>query len=303
MTLPMDATVRREQVVVNDVRLRCATAGDPADPTVLLLHGFPEFWYSWRHQLRPLADEGFHVVAPDLRGYNRSEKPAGVDAYDLDELVADAAGLAEHFGGSAHVVGHDWGGLVAWQTAADRPDVVDRLAVLNAPHLDRYLEEVRRPRQALRSWYVLVFQLPWLPERLLRAGDAAALDWMFRDTPAVEGAFPPAVRRRYREAFLRPGVATAALNYYRALARRVAGRVARRGGRPWTKNGSREMTGEVTPETLLVWGEADPALDAALTEGVERWVPDLRVERLPVGHWVQAEAPERVSELLIEHFE
>src|SRR5262249_33835635 len=144
--------------LVGGLRLHYVEAG--AGPPVLLLHGFPEFWYSWRHQLPALAGAGFRAWAPDLRGYNESEKPAGVRNYRVRLLVEDVAGLIRHTGaGRATVVGHDWGGVIAWRLAMDRPELVERLVILNAPHPGAFLRELRNPAQWLRSAYVLFFQL------------------------------------------------------------------------------------------------------------------------------------------------
>src|SRR5579884_3024966 len=154
---------------VNGVRLHYVEAG--RGPLVVLLHGFPEFWYSWRHQIPALAAAGFRVLAPDLRGYNESDKPPGVAAYGLERVAGDVAALVRHAGERrAAVVGHDWGGGIAWWLAMHRPDVVGRLAVLNAPHPAAFRRELRTPGQLLRSWYVFFFQLPALPEWLFRAG-------------------------------------------------------------------------------------------------------------------------------------
>jgi pimeloyl-ACP methyl ester carboxylesterase len=302
MTAPDDWTVPatetpgdHDTVETNGVRLHVVTAGPEDGPLVLLLHGFPEFWYSWHHQMPALAEAGYRVVAPDMRGYNCSAKPRGVGAYHIDELVGDVAGLVDAFHReSAHVVGHDWGGLVAWQTAIDRPGVVDQLAVLNAPHPSAFERALRsNPRQLARSWYVGFFQLPGLPEWTLGARDFEAVERLFVDGAVDPDAFTDTDIQRYKRAIGRPGARTAALNYYRAMARRNAKLTLTRGG-----------VGDQRVElpTLLVWGEQDDALDISLTEGLDRWVPDIRVERLPdASHWVQFDAPERVSELLVEH--
>jgi pimeloyl-ACP methyl ester carboxylesterase len=271
--------------VVNGVRLHYVEAG--SGPPVLLLHGFPEFWHSWRHQLPALADAGFHAVAVDLRGYNESDRPGGVRNYRMGVLVEDMAGLIGHLGaGPAAVVGHDWGGGIAWQVAMRRPEVVDRLVVLNAPHPAAFRRELRRLRQRLRSWYMLFFQLPVLPEWTLQLGDYALLARAWRRQPVRTGAFTAEDIKRYKRALDRPGALTAALNYYRAAFRFA--REALQDDRP------------ITTPTLLIWGEHDPYLDVRLTEGLERWVPHLRVERLPdASHWVQNDAPERVNELIL----
>ena len=295
-TVPADGERwSHDTVESNGVSLHVVTAGPEDGDLVLLLHGFPEFWYAWHHQIPALAEAGYRVVAPDMRGYNCSEKPDGVAAYHIDELVGDVVGLVHAFGREdAHVVGHDWGGLIAWQTAVDRPGAVDRLAVLNAPHPSAFEREIRRSLTQLRkSWYVGFFQLPVLPELGLGVNDFAMLDRILGDGTVNPGAFTETDIDRYKRALARPGARTAALNYYRAMARRNAKLTLRQGG-----------VGDlpVRVPTLLVWGEQDDALDVSLTEGLEQWVDELRVERLPeASHWVQFDAPERVSDLLEAH--
>ncbi|MBV0924894.1 alpha/beta hydrolase [Halomicroarcula limicola] len=295
-TVPADGEAwSHETVETNGVELHAVTAGPEDGELVVLLHGFPEFWYAWHHQIPALAEAGYRVVAPDMRGYNRSEKPDGVDAYHVDELVSDVAGAVRAFGReSAHVVGHDWGGLVAWQTAIDRPGLVDRLAVLNAPHPARYERALRRsPAQLAKSWYAFAFQVPRVPEWSLRHDDFAALERMLREKPVRPDAFTETDIERYEAALDRPGALTAAVNYYRSLFRRNARLTLTRGG-----------LGEASVEvpTLLVWGERDGMLDVRLTEGLDEWVADIRIERLPdASHWVQFDAPDRVSEHLLSH--
>jgi pimeloyl-ACP methyl ester carboxylesterase len=283
-----------DRISTNGLDLHVVTAGPADGDPVVLLHGFPEFWYAWHHQIPALAEAGYRVLAPDPRGYNCSEKPDGVGAYHIDELVGDVAGLVDAFDReSAHIVGHDWGGLVAWQTAIDRPSWVDRLAVLNAPHPSAFSRALRsNPRQLAKSWYVGFFQLPGVPEWALGANDFAALDRMLAEGTVRPGAFTETDIERYKRAFARPGARTAALNYYRAMARRNARLTLTRGG-----------VGDqpVRVPTLLVWGEQDEALDISLTEGLQRWVPDIQVERLPdASHWVQFDAPDRVGASPVE---
>lgn len=290
-----ERAVTHERATVNDVDLHYVAAGPEDGDLLLLLHGFPEFWYSWHHQIPALADAGYRVVAPDLRGYNRSEKPAGVDAYRLEELVADVVGLVEHCGReSAHVVGHDWGGLIAWQVAIDRPEVVDRLAVLNAPHPTRYQRHLRSsPVQLAKSWYVFYFQLPVLPELGFRLNDYAVLESTLSNTVRPD-AFTDDDIERYKSALATPGALTAAINYYRALGRQRARSLLTGGGVDEQR---------VDVPTLLLWGEQDFALALALTEELDPLIPDLRVERFAdAGHWVQFDAPERVGEALLEFF-
>jgi pimeloyl-ACP methyl ester carboxylesterase len=285
--MPPAAWSHRE-VSVGAVRLHCVEAGR-GEP-VVLLHGFPEFWYSWRHQLPALADAGFRAVAPDLRGYNQSDRPAGVSRYRVGELVEDVAGLIDDLGGRAHVVGHDWGGVLAWRLAALRPELVGRLAVLNAPHPAAFRRELGRdPGQWVRSSYILFFQLPWLPEVTLRSGDFAALERAFREQPVNPAAFSAADVAEYKRALSVPGGLTGPLNYYRAAFRY-----------PRDLHGPPQT---VRVPTLLIWGRRDRYLSAQLTEDLGRWVPDLRVERIAdASHWVQNDAPERVNRLLIDFF-
>ena len=281
-TVAEEAGWTHHEAVVNDVRLHWVEAG--SGPPVLLLHGFPEHWWGWRRQIQPLADAGFRVIAPDLRGYNLSAKPRGVSAYRMEKLVGDVEGLIRHAGAErAHLVGHDWGGVVAWYAAMHAPRRVDRLAVLNAPHPRAFRREIRTPGQMLRSWYAAFFQLPVLPEAAFRANGFALIECILRADSVRPGAFTDQDVARYREAAARPGAITAMIHYYRAAARRR--------GLP---------TRVVERPTLLVWGERDRALSPRLTEGLEEWVPDLRIERIPeASHWVAAEFPDRVNALLI----
>ncbi len=271
------------------VRLHYVSRGD--GPLVLLLHGFPDFWYGWRHQLAPLARSGFRAVAVDLRGYNLSQRPARVAAYVLDRLAGDVVGLAVALGGGrAHVVGHDWGGAIAWRVATRHPDVVDRLAILNAPHPRRFAELLQTPAQALRSWYAGAVQVPAVPELLLAARGRALLHATWTAMHRRPGAFTAEDHARYDAAFASPGALRAALAYYRAAARHARDTLGR-------DVSARDDV--VRAPTLVVWGDEDPALVRANAEGLERWVPDLRVERVPgAGHFVQADAPESVNDAL-----
>ena len=269
---------------VNGVRLHYVEAG--SGRLVVLLHGFPEFWYCWRHQIGALAAAGWRVMALDLRGYNESGKPAGIESYRIEKLVGDVAGLIAHAGAErAAVVGHDWGGGIAWTLAMREPRLVERLAILNAPHPAAFVRELRTPLQLLRSWYMFFFQLPCLPELLFSAGDYALIERSLRNE-AAPGAFTDADIRAYKKALAQPGALTAAINYYRAAFRHF-----------------RALESDVptiTAPTLLIWGERDRYLGARLTEGLERWVPNLRIEKLPdASHWVQNDAPGRVNELLV----
>jgi epoxide hydrolase 4 len=273
---------------LGDVRLHYVEAGE--GPLVVLLHGFPEFWFSWRFQIPALAAAGFRVVAPDMRGYNLSSRPAKVAAYDTDRLAADVRGLIRELGADrALLAGHDWGGAVAWITAMNHPEVVERLAILNVPHPRRMLQGLRTPRQLAKSWYIIAFQVPWLPERAARLRRWWAYRVVFEE--ARPGAFTPQDIERYMEAWSQPGAARGMINPYRSALRQSPRRA-----------GSRIRT--VDAPTLVIWGESDRHLGAELAEPEAADVPNLQgVVRLPeASHWVHQDEPERVSKLLVEFF-
>lgn len=272
--------VRRE-----GVRLHYAAAGE--GPPVLLLHGFPDFWYSWRKQIPALARAGFRAIAPDLRGYNLSDKPSGVGAYRIQELADDVVAIAEDAGGAVSLVGHDWGGIISWLVAAQRPDLVERVAILNAPHIDNYARALLNPRQLLKSWYVFFFQIPWLPETVMRAVGAGPAKGLFGKAAARPEMKISEATRRYEEAFGSAQSWHAPINYYRA---------ALRSWRPWPVRREREVTQPV----LVVWGLNDRALEPALADPGP-WAPNAVVHRLEdAGHWVHIEQAARVNSLLLE---
>ncbi|MDQ3396231.1 MAG: alpha/beta fold hydrolase [Deinococcota bacterium] len=286
--MPLTGQWTHRQAIVNGVRLHYVEAGE--GPLVILLHGFPEFWYSWRLQIPVLAKAGFYVIAPDMRGYNTSEKPPGVRSYELERLTADVAALVEHAGAEcAVVVGHDWGGALAWHLPAHYPALVSKLVIMNAPHPAAFERELRTWQQLKRSWYIGFFQLPWLPETVIRLAGRALLERVFREGSSHPEAFSDEDIDRYHEAIHQPGALTASINYYRAFFRRAL--------RPGGPNGHPT----VTVPTLLLWGERDDFLVPALSEGLEPYVPKLRLERIPeAGHWLQLDAPERVNRALLD---
>jgi epoxide hydrolase 4 len=275
--------LKSEFVSANGIRFHCLVAGN--GPLMLLLHGFPQYSKAWRRQI-PVLSEHFTVVAPDLRGYGRSDKPRGVSAYRPDVLSADVAGLVRAFGREkAVIVGHDWGGGLAWGTALDHPEVVEKLVVLNCPHPGVFLSRVLRPPQLFRSWYVFFFQLPWLPELALR-GKAGALIAASAQRPQV---FSDEDRREFTAAFDQPGVATAALNYYRAAFRASA-------------DVRRSAAKKISAPTLVIWGDQDQALGPELPDAMDGlFSGPLRVEHVPrASHWVAEEEPELVNKLILE---
>ncbi len=208
-------------VTANGLRFHYVECGPADGPPVLLLHGFPEFWYSWRHQLTALAAAGYRAIAPDLRGYNLTDKPRGVGPYTMDHLLDDVVALVDALRcGPVTLVGHDWGGTVAWTSAASpaHRHVIERLVVMNAPHPEAFLRRLD-PQQLRRSWYMFFFQLPFLPERTLRKDHFRALRQTLRGAAFRRDTFSREDLDRYVEAMARPGALTAAVNYYRGLTR------------------------------------------------------------------------------------
>ena len=273
--------------VGDDTTLHYVEAGE--GPLVLLLHGFPEFWFGWRRQIAPLAAAGFRVVAPDTRGYNLSSRPEGVEAYAVDRLAADIRGLIGKLGSkSASLVGHDWGGTIAWTTAMNHPDVVDRLAILNAAHPRRLQQGLMNPNQLRKSWYFFFFALPGLPEEVVHARDWHFFRHFLQD---ANPPYTPQELERYVEAWSQPGAATGMINYYRASVR-ASQKEAKAAIRP------------IAAPTLVIWGQRDGYLGADLAEPEREDVPNLQgVERLPdASHWVHHDEAERVNELLIDFF-
>ncbi|MDQ3953529.1 MAG: 4-alpha-glucanotransferase [Actinomycetota bacterium] len=286
-------TIARERQIghgyarLSEVKLHYAEAGPRGGPLVVMLHGYPDFWYSWRHQMPFLAERGFRVVAPDMRGYNLSDKPPGVGAYRIRNVVRDVDELVEHLGGGrAHVVGHDWGAVVGWYFAMAHPLALDRLAILNGPHPQRYVRAMS-PRQMKRSWYIGFFQLPWLPERFVSRDDYALLRKLFRYDPARRDAFTDEDVELYVEAARRSDDLRYPINYYRALLR---------------PNPLPALRWRVIERPVqVIWGEKDRFLEPALADPDRTWVPDARVHRLPeASHWVHHDEPAEVNRLLAE---
>ena len=264
------------------IRLHYVEAG--AGPLVICLHGFPDFWYSWRHQIPALVAAGFRVVAPDLPGYNRSDKPRRIDSYRDDVIADDIADLVDALGEDrAHVVGHDWGGAIAWIFAMRHHAMLDRVVVMNCPHPVTFAKAMSDPGQLVRSWYIGFFQVPLLPEIALSANRYAALRRLY---PTSTGAFTAQDIDRYLEAADRSERFRGGLNYYRAAARRNPMR-------------PREDLRPVERPGLVIWGDGDGVLKPELAEVSPRWGPDVRIEHIgTAGHWVHHEEPDVVNELL-----
>jgi epoxide hydrolase 4 len=280
------AQLREGYAEIGEQKLHYVEAGE--GPLIVLLHGFPEFWFGWRLQLAPLAAAGFRVVAPDMRGYNLSSKPAGIAAYAADKVADDISGLIRERGAEAAlVVGHDWGGSIAWTLAMNRPEVVERLAILDAAHPRSLQKGLRNPRQLSRSWYFFFFALPGLPERVVRSDRFRFLRRFLRD---ARPPYRPEEMDRYVEAWSQPGAPTAMINYYRCSVR--------------PPKGAKQTIGSISAPTLVVWGQRDRYLGPGVREPSRDDVPNLdRVEQLrEASHWVHHDEPERVTQLLIDFF-
>ncbi|MDP9427325.1 MAG: alpha/beta hydrolase [Actinomycetota bacterium] len=272
---------------LGDVRLHYVEAGE--GPLVVLLHGFPQTHHMWRFQIPALVEAGFRVVAPDMRGYNLSDKPDGVEKYRVHKLARDVEHLILHLGEEkAAVVGHDWGAIVAWFVAMQYPERVEKLGILNVPHPARFFfDGFTMPKQLLKSSYMFFFQLPRLPEKAVSANDFAALRAGFRTNTVRPEAISEEDAEHYVEAISRPGALTATINYYRALFRYPFDMQA--------------LLKKIETPTLVIWGEQDVFLSSELAEPRPLWVPKLRVERLPdASHFVAEDRPDRVNALLLE---
>ncbi len=284
-------TIDTGEVKLHLVEARPANVGDgpvPDDvPLVVLLHGFPEFWWSWRRQLTALSAGGFWVVAPDMRGYNESEKPKSVAAYEIERLAADVAGVIRGLGRKkAFVVGHDWGAMVAWYFAMNHQELLEKLAILNVPHPLQMTRGLRNPKQLMKSWYMFFFQLPFgVPEKVFARNDYR----MLRLTFEVD-KFPAEEIEQYVDAMRVPGAITAAMSYYRAAIRRVVkNRVPK--------------TVPIEKPVLVLWGDRDRYLGSEMAEPPKRFVPNATVRHFPnATHWIQNAAPDDVNRELLAFF-
>jgi len=271
------------------VTLHAVASGPQQGPVVVLLHGFPEFWYGWHRQIEPLAAAGFRVIVPDQRGYNLSSKPSGVASYAIPELVSDVIAIADQLGQQKiFLAGHDWGAAVAWSAALLHPERISKLAIINVPHpsvMRRFL--YRRVDQMRRSWYIFFFQIPWLPERIFSAFDF----YMGRRTllrSSRPGTFSPDDLAQYHAAWSQTGALAAMINWYRA-ALRYRGKFADR---------------TVRVPARILWGERDKFLLADMARESLRYCTNAELFPFPgASHWLQHEEPEKVLQLLVEFFQ
>lgn len=275
---------KHDYIISNEVKLHYVTQGEGS--LMIMLHGFPEFWYSWRHQIPEFAKD-FKVVALDLRGYNDSDKPSDRSAYVMDEFIKDVEGVIKGLGYEKCVlVGHDWGGAIAWNFAYAHPEMVERLIVMNLPHPAKFASAIANPQQLLRSSYMFFFQLPWLPEFFLESSDYRAIETAFTGMAVDKNAFSQADIDAYKQAAAKPGALTAALNYYRNIFQQKLLH------RDWSV---------LEIPTLMIWGENDTALGKELSYGTEAYVKNFRIKYIPnCSHWVQQERPHLVNQYMRE---
>lgn len=287
MTALQSVSLEHTIIATNGIRLHVVEAGPPDGAPVILLHGFPEFWYGWRHQIPALVEGGFRVFAPDQRGYNLSDKPDSISAYNLDELARDVIGLIDSTGHpKVHLIGHDWGAAVAWWTAMHYPDRLNKLAILNVPHMSVMFKALRtNPAQMLRSWYIAFFQIPRLPEFMILSGDAmAGISALLRTSNP--GSFTDHDIPHYIHAWKQPGAMTAMLNWYRAIVRYPPPPAA---------------DSRIHVPTRIIWGKNDVALTAQMAAQSLEYCNDGQLTMLEnATHWVQHDQPERVNHLLLE---
>lgn len=290
---PQTEPISERDFELKNLKVHALTCGSPSAEPVVLLHGFPELSESWRDILPQVAAAGFYAVAPDLRGYGRTERPR--HGYDIDTLSTDVTQLFDALGvTSAHLVGHDWGGAIAYHVAQHRPERVKTLTVVNCPPAQVLANRIWSPDQLGRSWYIFFFQLPWLPELWLTRDRARRVRRMMKGAAVDQRHFTDEKLEVYQRNFVQPGAATAAVNYYRQMVRRTLNP---------RKLRERFSAPKIRAPFRLIWGEQDRALGKELTVGLDPYFerrPDIRY--LPgVGHFATIEAPEKVGALIVDH--
>lgn len=283
-----------EYVTANGIKFHYVAAGDKSKPLMLFLHGFPEFWFSWRHQLQEFCKD-YRVVAIDMRGYSETERPLHKQDYQMDKLKQDVVELIPALGyTSCTLVAHDWGGVVAWRVVQRHPELVDRFIVMNCPHPKAYIRQMKKGwGQFLKSWYMFLFQVPWLPEFFIGLRDYGQFNAMFRGKQMGvrnRAAFPTEILEAYKYTFSKPGALTAPLNYYRCMF-----------SVPLSKESAKTP---IAVPTLIIWGDDDGALETAMADDHASLVSDLTVRHIPnCSHWVQQDAPDLVNKYMREWLE
>ncbi len=275
---------KHEYITTNNIKLHYVTQGN--GPLMLMLHGFPEYWYSWRHQIPEFARD-YQVVAIDLRGYNDSDKPKEKSAYVMNEFIQDVKGVIQGLGYEKCVlVAHDWGGIIAWNFVDIYPETVEKLIILNLPHPLKLIRSFRTWKQLQKSWYIFFFQIPFLPELLLQYANYNWIEQMFAGIALGKSIFTLKDLKAYKQAVAKPGALRAMLNYYRNFFI------------PQLINKNWDI---VAVPTLMIWGEEDKFLGKELTYGTEAYVRDFKIKYIPnCSHWVQQEQPTLVNQYMRE---
>ncbi len=288
-------TLKHEYVNANGIRMHCVTMGDGDGPLIVFLHGFPEFWYSWRHQI-PFFAQNFKVVAPDMRGYGDTDKPKEIKEYKIGKLSRDIIELIHSFGKeSAIIVGHDWGGIIGWSIAMIAPNVVEKLIVMNAPHPLVFKKNAFRSlAQMKKSWYMFFFLLQKVPEKVLSSNDFKILRHFFESSIKRKDRFTQVDIEEYVSAWRKYGSTglTGGINYYRAnLVSEF-----------WKNHGESTPYPKIMNPTLMIWGENDSFLGIEMTENTQKSVEaPFLLKLIPgCGHWVQQEAPDEVNQIMYE---
>jgi pimeloyl-ACP methyl ester carboxylesterase len=281
----------REHVFVptNGIRLHVVQSGSRYGPLVILLHGFPEYWYGWRMQIQPLADAGLRVWAPDQRGYNLSDKPRGLAAYQLEELTRDVVGLIDAAGvDKCYLAGHDWGAAVAWWVALRYPERLHKLAILNVPHPAVMIQTLSSNlAQLKKSWYMFFFQIPSISEAILRNNDWELMVKMLTST-SKPGSFSPEDLDRYRQAWWREGAITSMLNWYRAIFR-------------MPPDLSTDL--RIRVPTLILWGDQDIALEPKMAHSSRELCDQGKLVLFEgASHWIQHDESQAVNKYLVDFF-
>lgn len=276
---------------VNGINMHFVTEGEGFP--LVLLHGFPQFWYTWRHQIPELAKH-YKIIVPDLRGYGQTDRPINVADYHINILTADIVSLIKNLGyEKAHVVGHDWGGAIAWKMAIDHPEVVDKLVVINSPHPHIFAKAMRTNyRQLAKFWYMFFFQISYLPEFLFKIFGKSLIKSIFRGSAIRKKSFSDEDLEIYYNELNKPGAFSAALNYYRAAIRSML-----------MSKSSEKKIKAISAPTLLIWGENDSVLGKELSINMDKlFIGPFHVHYISdCSHWVQEEQPAVVNQLIINH--
>lgn len=281
----MSSQLIHNHLNINGIKMHTVETGK--GPLLVLLHGFPQFWYSWRHQIEVLSSY-FHVIALDLRGYGESDKPASISDYAPDILMNDVEALIKAKGyENAYIVGHDWGGAIAWNLAINKPEIIKKVAVLNCPHPLIFAKNLRSNlKQLKKSWYLFFFQIPFIPEWIFNLKGESLMNKLLKDSTINKDTFSDEDINLYIEEIKKPGAFQAALNYYRAA----------------FKYPLKNQKKKIQIPSLLIWGENDAVFDISLTKGMDSFFEQpLKINYIPAcSHWVQEEQPEIVNQLLLD---